>query len=55
VWVLENVLSLDKPIAFPGTSSIANEWVTLDISTQKQLSTVLGASKSVPSQGNSIT
>jgi hypothetical protein len=55
VWVLENVLSLDKPIAFPGTSSIANEWVNLDISTQKQLSTVLGASKSVPSQGNSIT
>ena len=49
VWVLENVLSLDKPIAFPRTSNIGNEWITLDTSIQKQLSTVLAASKSIPS------
>jgi len=49
VWVLENALSLDKPITFPRTSNVGNEWITLDTSIQKQLSTVLAASKSVPS------
>ena len=49
VWVLENVLSLDKPIAFPRTSNVGNEWVALDTSTKKQLSTTLAASKSIPS------
>ena len=49
VWVLENVLSLDKPIGFPRTSNVGNEWVALDTSTKKQLSTVLAASKSIPS------
>lgn len=49
VWVLENIMSLDKPITFPRTSNVGNEWITLDTSIQKQLSTVLAASKSVPS------
>lgn len=49
VWALENVLSLDKPIAFPRTSNVGNEWITLDTSTKKQLSTPLAASKSIPS------
>ena len=49
VWVLENVMSLDKPIAFPRMSNVGNEWITLDTSTKKQLSTALAASKSVPS------
>jgi hypothetical protein len=49
VWVLENVMSLDKPIAFPRTSHVGNEWITLDTSTKKQLSTALAACKSIPS------
>ena len=49
VWVLENIMSLDKPITFPRTSNVGNEWITLDTSIQKQLSTVLAASKSIPS------
>jgi hypothetical protein len=47
VWAIQNALTLKNPIAFPRTPNPVNEWITLDTSIQKQLSTSLTANQLV--------
>ncbi|MEY3788269.1 MAG: hypothetical protein RLZ75_2476, partial [Pseudomonadota bacterium] len=45
VWAVQNALPLKNPIAFPRTPNPVNEWITLNTSIQKQLSTSLKANQ----------